>query len=397
MSSQQKDFLTYLAQTSDEPVLFEAAYAEGVYIYDKAGQAHIDMISGLAVSNLGHRHPAVVEAIKKQLDQYLYVMVYGEYVQPTTTKLAKLLIEQLPNKLNSVYFLNSGSEAIDAAMKLARRLSGRHEIAAFNKAYHGSNQGVLSIMGNEAFKQAYRPLIPSVRLLDYNDIESLAHISEETAAVVVEPVQAGPGVVLPHPDFLPALRQRCNETGALLVFDEIQTGFGRTGKLFAFEHFGVIPDVLCLAKAMGGGMPIAAMIANKQQTDAFRNNPPLGHITTFGGHPVCCAAALANLQVLLKQTELIYEAENKAQIIRELADHPAVDRISGIGLFHSVHLKKSDILNNFLKKARQKGVLLHGLLMANDAFKLSPPLIISKAELKKACMLIKEALDDCIN
>ncbi|MBE0637933.1 MAG: aspartate aminotransferase family protein, partial [Bacteroidales bacterium] len=309
MLTSRQLFFGHLALPSQFPMGLEIVRAEGIYLYAPDGKQYIDLVSGVCVNNLGHCHPAVVEAVKNQLDNYMHLMVYGEFIQSPQVKLAKKLADLLPSPLNSVYLVNSGSEAVDGALKLAKRFTGRTEMVSFQNSYHGGTHGALSMLGNETLKSAYRPLLPDVRHLRYNDFEQLNLITELTACVLAEPVQAEAGVILPQDNFLTALRKRCTEMGALLIFDEIQTGFGRTGKLFCFEHYGVIPDILCLAKGMGGGMPIGAFIADRQVMLSLTTNPEFGHITTFGGHPVCAAAALANLEVLTGEPDIIEQVE----------------------------------------------------------------------------------------
>ena len=299
MQSQRSLFLEHVAQTSDFPLCLEIEKAEGMYMYDVDGKKYMDLISGISVSNLGHCHSNVINAVKEQLEKYTYLMVYGEFVQSPQVKLAQLLTQQLPSSLSSCYFVNSGSEANEGAMKLAKRYTGRKEIISFKNAYHGSTQGCLSIIGNDEFKKPFEPLLPNITQLEFNNENDLAAITTKTACVIVEPIMGEAGVVAPKNDFLLKLRKKCTETGALLIFDEIQTGFGRTGKLFAFEHFNLIPDIITLAKAMGGGFPIGAFISSKEIMSSLKTNPILGHITTFGGHPISCAAAYFNFQTLL--------------------------------------------------------------------------------------------------
>src|SRR5882757_9649095 len=328
-------FLANNAQTTDFPLLLEFERAEGIYMYDKEGKAFIDLISGIGVSNLGHSNPYVISAIKDQLDKYMHLMVYGEYVQTPQVRFAEKLISILPSNLQSVYFTNSGAEAVEGALKLAKRFTGRQQIIACNNSYHGSTHGALSVMGNEEFKQAYRPLLPGVGFIRFNNPEDLELITDKTACVIIETIQGEAGIRVPDAAYMQALRHRCNETGTLLILDEIQAAFGRTGKLFAFEHFNIEPDILLLAKALGGGMPIGAFIPSNDIMSALKENPILGHITTFGGHPVCCAAGLAALEVLLNEN-LIETVEAKSALFRELLIHPAIKEFRGKGLMLAI-------------------------------------------------------------
>ncbi len=298
--NQRELFLRHVAQTSSAPLALEIVKADGCSFYDADGKEYIDLIGGISVANVGHRHPKVIEAIQKQLDAYLHIMVYGEFIEAPQVQYAKLLTDNLPASLNSVYFTNSGSEAVEGAMKLAKRTTGRTQIIAFNKSYHGSTQGALSVMGDEYWRNAFRPLLPDVLHLQYNSFESLEEITEFTACVIAETIQAEAGIIVPAKEWMLALRKKCTETGTLLILDEIQAGFGRTGKLWGFEHFDIFPDILLLGKALGGGMPLGAFIADKKLMDVFTENPVLGHITTFGGHPVCCAAGMSVMKILLK-------------------------------------------------------------------------------------------------
>jgi len=331
MLSNRQLFLQHLATPSEVPDALEIVRADGIYLYDDKGKEFIDLVSGVSVSNIGHRHPKVVQAIEEQLKKYLHLMVYGKYIQSPQVKLAGKLSSILPDSLQSVYFVNSGSEAIEGAMKLAKRITGRSEIIAFNNAYHGSTHGALSVLGNEELKYAYRPLLPEINFLQFNKLEDINNITTETAAVIIEPIQAEAGILIPDIEYMVALRDKCTETGTLLIFDEVQMGFGRTGKLFAFEHFGTAPDILCLAKGMGGGMPIGAFVSSKENMLALTHNPELGHITTFGGHPVSCAAALASLEVIIDE-HLSEQADEKGKMFRnEIEKHTLVNHIRQIG------------------------------------------------------------------
>ncbi|RYE36680.1 MAG: aspartate aminotransferase family protein, partial [Sphingobacteriaceae bacterium] len=330
MLTNRQLFLLNVAQTSGSPRLLEIERAKGLYLYDTAGKAYMDLVSGFAVSNTGHSHPEIVQAIKNQVDLYMHLSVYGEFVQSPQVKLAQKITSLLPESLNSVYFTNSGTEATEGAMKLAKRFTGRSEIIACKNSYHGSTQGALSLMGNEHYKQAYRPLLPDVQFINFNQADDLELITTETAAVIVETIQGEAGVRVPNLEYMLLLRQKCSQTGTLLILDEIQSGLGRTGKLFAFEHFGIVPDILLTAKAFGGGMPLGAFIAPKNIMDALKENPILGHITTFGGHPVCCAAGLASLEVILKE-KLIENVAAKEALFRELLLHPKIKEVRGKG------------------------------------------------------------------
>lgn len=386
------DFLEYVAQTSPHPITLEVDRAEGVYIYDKAGKAYLDMVSGLAVTNVGHRHPHVVAAIKQQLDSYLHVIPYGEFVQGPQVRLAKKLAQLLPEGLSSVYFVNSGAESIEGALKLAKRATGRSEIIACHKSYHGSTHGALSVSGNEVKQSAFRPLLPNVRFITFNDPRELRQITEATAAVVIETVQGDAGVRITTDDYLTKLRDRCDETGTLLILDEIQTGFGRTGKLFAFEHYGVTPDILCVAKALGGGMPMGAFISRPELMSTLSHDPMLGHITTFGGHPVCCAAALASLEVI--EGGLLPEVEAKGRMIREMLDHPLVSEIRQIGLMLAIDLPSQEITYEVVSRCLERGVIAFYFLSNPASFRLAPPLTITDEELRTACGVIREVFDE---
>jgi acetylornithine/N-succinyldiaminopimelate aminotransferase len=391
MLTHRQLFLNHIAQTSPAPLLLEFERAEGMYMYDTEGKQYLDLISGISVNNIGHRHPKVISAIKEQLDKYMHLMVYGEFVQSPQVKFAELLTYNLPSSLNSVYFTNSGSEAIEGALKLAKRFTGRTEIIACKNAYHGSTQGALSIMGNEDFKSAFRPLLPDVRFITFNKIEDIKLISDKTACVVVETIQGEAGAIVPEDDYLQKLQARCNETGTLLVIDEIQSGFGRTGKLFAFEHYNVKPDILTIAKGMGGGMPIGAFISSQEIMNSLSNNPVLGHITTFGGHPVCCAAGLAALQVLFEE-ELIQSVPQKEMLFRKLLVHPKIKAIRGKGLLLAVEFESAELNHRVIDLCIQKQVFTDWFLFADPCMRIAPPLIISDEEIKKACEVILGSL-----
>ncbi|MES2426723.1 MAG: aspartate aminotransferase family protein [Bacteroidota bacterium] len=383
-------FLANNAQTTDFPLLLEFERAEGVYLYDNEGRAYIDLISGIGVSNLGHSNPQVIQAIKDQVDKYMHLMVYGEYVQTPQVRFAEKLVSILPDNLQSVYFVNSGAEAVEGALKLAKRFTGRQQIIACKNAYHGSTHGALSVMGNEDFKQAYRPLLPGVNFITFNSTADLELITGETACVIIETIQGEAGIRVPDIAYMQALRKRCDETGALLILDEIQAALGRTGKLFAFEHFDIVPDILLLAKALGGGMPIGAFISSNKIMDALKENPILGHITTFGGHPVCCAAGLAALEVLLDKN-LVSTVAQKEILMRSLLVHPAIKGIRGKGLMLAIELDNFELNKNIIDRCIANGVITDWFLHCDNAMRIAPPLIITPDELKKACEVIVEA------
>jgi len=368
---------------------FEIAKAEGCLLRDIKGKEYIDLVGGISVANVGHRHPKVLEAIKKQLDDYLHVMVYGEFVQSPQVLYARLLTEHLPATLNSVYFTNSGAESVEGAMKLAKRVTGRTGIIAFKNSYHGSTQGALSVMGDEYWRNAFRPLLPGVQHLDYNSFESLQAVNEEVACVIAETIQAEAGIIAPDKAWMQALRKKCSEMGVLLVLDEIQTGFGRTGKLWGFENFNIVPDILLLGKALGGGMPLGAFISDKKLMDAFTLNPVLGHITTFGGHPVCCAAGMAAMKVLLEE-KLIDEVKNKENLFKSLLVHPKIKAIRSIGLWLAVEFDSFDTNKAVIDKCLESGVLTDWFLFAPNCLRISPPLVISEEQIRKTCELINE-------
>jgi acetylornithine/N-succinyldiaminopimelate aminotransferase len=385
-------FLANNAQTTDFPLLLEFERAEGVYMFNKEGKAYMDLISGIGVSNLGHSHPYVINTIKEQLDKYMHLMVYGEYVQTPQVRFAEKLVSILPSNLQSVYFTNSGAEAVEGALKLAKRFTGRQQIIAFKNSYHGSTHGALSVMGNEEFKQPYRPLLPGVNFISFNDTDDLDKINEETACVIVETIQGEAGIRVPDAAYMQALRARCTETGTLLILDEIQAAFGRTGKLFAFEHFGIVPDVLLLAKALGGGMPVGAFIASNEIMGSLKENPILGHITTFGGHPVCCAAGLAALEVLLNEN-LTAQVAEKELLFKRLLVHPAIKEIRGRGLMLAIELDSFELNKQIIDRCIENGIITDWFLHCSNAMRIAPPLIITTDEIQKACEIINEAID----
>jgi acetylornithine/N-succinyldiaminopimelate aminotransferase len=385
-------FLANNAQTTDFPLLLEFERAEGIYMYDAGGKPYIDLISGIGVSNLGHCHPRVVNAIKEQVDKYMHLMVYGEYVQTPQVRFAEKLVSLLPDSLQSVYFTNSGAEAVEGALKLAKRFTGRSNIIACKDSYHGSTQGALSVMGNEEFKQAYRPLLPGVQFIHFNEIEDLELINEQTACVIIETIQGEAGIRVPDIGYMQALRKKCTETGTLLILDEIQAAFGRTGKLFAFEHFGIEPDILLLAKALGGGMPVGAFIASNKIMSALKENPILGHITTFGGHPVCCAAGLAALEALLDEN-LCYNVSDKEALFRKLLVHPAIKEVRGKGLMLAIELENFELNKKIIDRCIANGVVVDWFLHCSNSMRLAPPLVINEEEIRKACGVIVEAIE----
>jgi acetylornithine/succinyldiaminopimelate/putrescine aminotransferase len=407
--SQRQQFLAYLAQTSDFPLALEIERAEGVWLYGPDDRRYLDLISGIGVSNVGHRHPRVVEAIKKQVDQYLHLMVYGEYVQSPQVQLAEALVETLADKnfqslrdvgslvgsphgpLDNVYFTNSGTEAIEGTLKLAKRFTGRSELISCRNAYHGATQGALSLAGAEFFKQNYRPLLPDTRLIQHGSFDDLDRITNRTAAVVLEVIQGEAGVRVPTRAYLQTLRERCTEVGALLVFDEIQTGFGRTGPFWAHEAFGVRPDILVCAKAMGGGMPIGAFIAPSAVMGVFKNNPILGHITTFGGHPVSCAASLATLRVI-QDEHLTALVSAKAALFRSLLVHPRIRDVRNQGLFMAVELENFATLKPVIDRAIAAGVITDWFLFCDNSMRIAPPLTITEDEIRWACGVLLESL-----
>lgn len=393
MISQRHLFLQYLAQTSDAPLMLEIEKAEGVKMFDKNGKAYIDLISGIGVSNVGHRHPKVIQAVKDQLDKYLHLMVYGEFIQSPQVKLAEALVKTLPPGLDNVYFVNSGSEAVEGAIKLAKRVTGRYEIISFKNAYHGSTTGSLALNGNEYFKQAFRPLMPGIRHLNYNKEEDLEFITTNTSAVIVESIQGEAGVRVPENNFLKKLRVRCSETGTLLIVDEIQAGFGRTGTFWGFENFDIIPDIVVCAKGMGGGMPIGAFIAPKELMKELSLNPVLGHITTFGGHPVSCAAALATVNIV-QEEKLSEQVSEKEKLFIKLLQHPLIHSVRHKGLMMAVEMESFEILKKTIDKAIMKGVLTDWFLFCDNAMRIAPPLVINEEEIKVSCNLILETMDE---
>lgn len=380
-------FLTRMGQTSPSPMLIEVERAQGIYMYAPNGKRYVDLIAGVSVSNVGHCHPKVVEAIKAQVDRHMHLMVYGEYVQSAQVAFAKRLTDLLPDTLSSVYFVNSGSEANEGALKLAKRYTGRTEVVAFKNAYHGGTHGALSVMGDEYYRNAFRPLLPDVRHIRFNISDDLLQITERTACVIVEPLQGEAGAVTPEGDYLHRLRLRCTEVGALLIFDEVQTGFGRLGTLFAFQKYGVTPDILTIAKGMGGGMPIGGFVSSEKIMATLTCNPVLGHITTFGGHPVSCAAALASLNVVVDD-HLVEQVEAKATLFRNLLAGANIVEIRGDGLLMAVELGSAERLQRFIKAAFEAGVATDWFIFCGSAFRIAPPLIITKQEIEEVCVTL---------
>ncbi|MCF6352001.1 MAG: aspartate aminotransferase family protein [Cyclobacteriaceae bacterium] len=389
----QEIFKKHLAPTSPSPMGLQISHAKGVYLYDTNGKKYIDFIAGIGVSSVGHQHPKVVASIKEQLDKHAHVMVYGEYLQDVVLALAKKLALLLPPSLSTSYFVNSGTEANEAAIKLAKRATGRHKIITFYKSYHGNTQGSMSVSDNETKKQNFRPLIPGVEKIEFNFTEGLVAITEQTAAVIMEPIQGDAGVRVPSQGFMTALRNKCTATGALLIFDEVQTGIGRTGKMFAFKHYGITPDILTLAKGLGGGMPIGAFIASYNLMQLLSHNPMLGHITTFGGNPISCASALATISII-SEPAFLNKIEPKGRLIEEELNHPKIKAIRRKGLMLAVELENEEQVNKLIDYCIANGVIIYWFLSTRNSFRISPPLTITESEIKKACEVINRGLDD---
>jgi acetylornithine/succinyldiaminopimelate/putrescine aminotransferase len=385
-------FLNHVGQTSEAPLCLEIVKAEGCKLFDSEGKTYIDLIGGISVCNVGHRHPKVIEAIKKQLDDYLHIMVYGELVQSPQVKYAQKLAANLPPSLNSVFFTASGSEATEGAMKLAKRFLGRTQIISFKNSYHGSTQGALSVMGSEYWQQAFRPLLPDILQMNYNSFEDLENITERTACVIAETIQAEAGVLVPQNEWLKVLRNKCTETGTLLVLDEIQCGFGRNGTLWAFEQYNVVPDILLLGKALGGGMPLGAFVADKKIMDSFTHNPVLGHINTFGGHPVCCVAGLAAFDALLDQ-KLVDSVNEKERLFLSLLVHPKIKAVRSRGLMMAVEFENFETNKEIIDALIIAGVFTDWFLFAANCFRIVPPLTITDEEITVACNKIIEVLN----
>lgn len=406
--NQRELFLRHVAQTSPAPLALEIVKADACTLHDAAGKEYIDLIGGISVANIGHRHPKVIEAIQKQLAAYLHIMVYGEFIETPQVQYAQLLTEHLPASLNSVYFTNSGTEATEGAMKLAKRVTGRTQIIAFKNAYHGSTQGALSVIGDEYWRNAFRPLLPDVLHLEYNSFDSIKEITEQTACVIAETVQGEAGIIVPSKEWMLALRNKCTDTGTLLILDEIQCGFGRTGKLWGFEHFNIVPDILLLGKALGGGMPLGAFIAGKELMDVFTANPVLGHITTFGGHPVCCAAGMAAMKALLEEG-WIETVQRKEELFRALLIHPSgagsspkIKAVRSFGLWMAIEFDSFEtnkkVIDNCIDAAGHPErpdafILTDWFLFAPHCLRISPPLIISAEQIKRTCGVILRACD----
>ncbi len=385
--------MKYQAQTTPHPLAMEISSARGSYIYDSDGRAYLDFVAGVSANSLGHCHPEVVQAVKDQLDKYLHVMVYGEYVQAPAVELSRHLADLLPDPLETTYLTNSGTEAMEGAIKLARRFTGRSEIIAANKAYHGNTMGAMSIMGYEERKRPFRPLIPDVRFIEFNSLPDLKKITSKTAAVVLETIQGGAGFIMPEPGYLETVQKACRKSGALLILDEIQPGIGRTGTMFGFEHFNCVPDIVVMGKGLGGGLPIGAFTASGEMMSTLSEKPKLGHITTFGGHPVIAAAALATLKVVVKSGLMETMAE-KEKLIRSTLKHRLIEEIRGKGLMLAAILPTSDHVNKLILACQERGLILFWLLFENRAVRITPPLTITNQELKEGCKIMLEVLDE---
>jgi len=387
-----KDFLTYQAQTTPHPLGLEVSSAKGSYIYTTDGKAHLDFVAGVSACSLGHSHPKIVKAIKEQSEKYLHVMVYGEYAQSPAVNYTKLLSEKVDIPKAKTYLVNSGTEAIEGALKLARRYTGRQEIIAAHRAYHGNTMGSLSLMDFEERKKPFEPLLPEISFLNFNDETSLDTITKKTAAVILETIQGGAGFIQPKDDFLKKVKQRCEEVGALLILDEIQPGFGRTGKLFAYEHFGIIPDILVIGKGMAGGLPVGAFVASEKLMDSLSDNPKMGHITTFGGNPLIAASALATLEEITS-TSLIEETLEKEKLFKTLLVHPLIEEVRGKGLMLAAIVSSEEIANQVILEAKDNELIIFWLLFEKRAVRITPPLTISKEEIEKGCKIILAILD----
>ena len=389
----KKNFFKYQAQTTNNPISLEVLKADGSFIYDINNKKYLDFVAGVSATNLGHNNEKIKKAVIKQIDLYWHVMVYGEFIQKPTVKLCKLLSDNLPNSLSSTYLTNSGTEAIEAAMKLAKRITGRSELIAAKNGYHGNTQGAMSIMGFEERKRAYRPLIPNVKFIEFNNITDLSIITNKTAGVVIETIQGGAGFILPKENYLRKLKEKCDKVGALLILDEIQPGIGRTGKLFAFEHYGIIPDILVFGKGLGGGFPIGALTTKSEYMALFKDKPILGHITTFGGHPVIAAAAYTNLKETLN-SNLMLKIENKEKLIRKTLKHKLILEIRGKGLMLALILNDSILTKKLVEGCLDNGLILFYLLFEPKAVRITPPLTISENEINEGCKIILNVLDD---
>ncbi|WP_267740371.1 aspartate aminotransferase family protein [Myroides injenensis] len=389
----KEDFYKYQAQTSPNPLAMQVSHAKGSYIYDINNKAYLDFVAGVSACTLGHQHPKVTQAIKDQLDKYAHVMVYGEYIQDPAVEFCKLLAENLPAELNKTYLVNSGTEATEGALKLVKRVTGRSQLISCFNAYHGNTMGSMSVMGFEERKRAFRPLLPDVDFINFNNEEDLQKITTKTAGIILETIQGGAGFVEPFNGFLTKVKKRCEEVGALMIVDEIQPGFGRTGKLFGFQNYDVVPDVIVMGKGMGGGMPVGAFTANEKYMDLLYDNPKFGHITTFGGHPVIAAASLATLKELV-ETDIMEQTLVKEKLFRELLVHPLITEIRGRGLMLAPMTLSADITNRVIMKCQEKGLILFWLLFEGKAIRITPPLTISEKEIKEGCDMILEALDE---
>ncbi|RZJ31480.1 MAG: aspartate aminotransferase family protein [Flavobacterium sp.] len=387
------DFLKYQAQTSPYPLGMEVSHADGSYIYDTSGKKYLDFVAGVSAVSLGHRNEKVNQAIKDQLDKYSHVMVYGEYSQSPAVEYCKLLASLLPDPLNKVYLVNSGTEATEGALKLARRVTGRSQLISCHNAYHGNTMGSMSVMGFEERKQVFRPLIPDVDFITFNNEDDLKKITNKTAGVILESIQGGAGFIEPKDGFLKKVRERCSEVGAMMIVDEIQPGFGRTGKLFGFENYDAVPDVIILGKGMGGGMPVGAFVASEEKMDLLSHDPKLGHITTFGGHPVIAAACLATLKEIT-ESSLMSDALRKEKLFRELLVHPLLAEIRGKGLMLAAMTKSPEVADKVILRCQEKGLILFWLLFEGCAIRITPPLTISDDEIREGCKIIVEALDE---
>ncbi len=388
-----KDFFKYQAQTTQFAAGFEVEKASGSYIYGTDGKKYLDFVAGVSANTLGHSHPKIVEAIKTQAEKYLHVMVYGEYAQEMPVKLCKLLDDSTPEPLEVTYLVNSGAEAIDGALKLAKRFTGREEIISMKDSYHGNTHGALSVSGNEYHKREFRPLLPMVNFIGFNNQKDFSKITEKTACVLAETIQGAAGFLLPDSDYFLNLKKRCDEVGALLILDEIQPGFGRTGKLFAFEHYGIVPDILVLGKGMGGGVPVGAFMSSRKIMETLSHSPKLGHITTFGGNPLIAAASFATLKEVL-ESDLMSEVEGKEKLFRQLLVHPKIVNINGRGLMLAVNLGSAEYTLQVAKRCMEKGLVVFWQLYRNEYLRISPPLTLSKEEIFEGCQIILEVLEE---
>ena len=389
----KQEFFKYQAQTTPYAAGFEVEKAEGSYIYGKDGRAYLDFVAGVSANTLGHSHPKVVNAIKEQADKYLHVMVYGEYAQEKPVELCRLLSEAIPEPLEVTYLVNSGAEAIDGALKLAKRYTGREEIISMKNSYHGNTHGALSVSGNEFHKREFRPLLPMISFIEFNNEEEFSKITEKTACVIAETIQGAAGFLTPSQNYFKNLKKRCEEVGALLILDEIQPGFGRTGKLFSFEHYDMVPDILVMGKGMGGGVPVGAFMSSAEIMKSLQHSPKLGHITTFGGNPLIAAASFATLKEVL-ESSLMNEVEEKEKLFRELLVHPKIKKVNGRGLMLAVELESPEYTLDVAKRCMEKGLIVFWQLYRNEFMRISPPLTISKEEIKKGCEIILEALNE---